>query len=293
MRLRFLLPAAIAATFSLVPAAHAAGWVSSGPLSPDDRVASEPQVVVTPSGERVIAWVQNLQNGFTPENVSVRVAPPGHDFGAAQTFAGQVDGPKLAVAADGTVALAWTESATRTVHIARMAPGQTNFVEATPLTVAGGETPFDVQLAFNGADAVAAFESSVDPVSTVWAARLPAGGGAVALDPGPATGGALDHASVPAGQPREFVDDPNIAADGGKIFVSWQRQTEGVLNNNGGGRDRRVNHRQIRRTEREWRPRRAGDARLHRRQQRVRARHDAPRRRRRRPRVRRVAAPTR
>ena len=233
MRLRFLLPAAIAATLSLAPAAHATGWVSSGPLSPDDRVASEPQVVVTPSGERVIAWVQNLQDGFTPENVSVRVAPPGHDFGATQTFAGHVDGPKLAVAADGTVALAWTESATRTVHIARMAPGQTNFVDATPLTVAGGETPFDVQLAFNGADAVAAFESSVDPVSTVWAARLPAGAAAVALVPGPASGGALDHASVPAGQPRQFVNDPNIAADGGKIFVSWQRQTEGVLNNNG------------------------------------------------------------
>ncbi len=235
MRLRFLLPglAVIAALSALVPNADAAGWVSSGALSPADRVAAEPQALVAPSGERVIAWVQNLQNGFTPENVSVRVAPPGHDFGPAQTFAGQVGGPKLAVATDGTVALAWTDFTARTVHIARLVPGQTTFVEATPLTVAGGEAPFDVQLTFDGGDAVVAFESTLDPVSSIWAARLPARGRAVTITPGTASGGALDHASVPAGQPRQFATDPSIAADGGKVFVGWQRQTEGVLNDRG------------------------------------------------------------
>jgi PKD domain len=232
MRARLILPMVVAVA-SLWPsaAAHAAGWVSSAPLSPADRVATEPGVLVTPGGERVIAWVQNLQNGFTAENISVRVAPAGGDFGPTQTFAGGVDGPRLAVAADGTVALAWTEFGTRTVHIARMLPGQSSFVEATPLTVPSAEAPFDVKLAFDGDDALAAFQSSAQSANStsIWLAHLAPGSGAVSL----ATGAPLDHHATPQGQPQVFLDEPSIAVDGGRVFVSWQQQNEGVLNSNG------------------------------------------------------------
>ncbi len=230
----FLRLLTLAAALSCAPAAHAAGWVDSGPLSPADRVATQPQAVITPGGERVIAWVQNLQNGFSAENISVRAAPPGGDFGPTQTFSGQVDGPRLAVAPDGTVALAWVDFSTRTVHIARRAPGQASFVDATPLTVPGGETPFNVHLAFSGTDAIVSFESFVSQTATsIWAARLAAGSGGVEIVPGTALGGAIDHQSNAQGQPQVFLDGSDLAVDNGQVYVSWQQENEGTTNANG------------------------------------------------------------
>ena len=71
----------IMAVVGLSARAHAAGWVSSGPLTPPDRTAVDAHVALTPSGERVVAWIQFDATGQQPENISVRVAPPGGDFG--------------------------------------------------------------------------------------------------------------------------------------------------------------------------------------------------------------------
>ena len=224
----------IAVALLCAPAAQGAGWVASGPLSPPDRVATEPQVIITPSGGRVIAWVQNLADGFTVENISVRVAPPGGDFGQIQTFVGRVDGPQLAVGPDGTVALAWVDFSAHTVHIARLTPGQASFVEATPLTVPGGETPSNLHLAFVGSDAVVSFDSFVQQgPSSIWAARLPAAGDALEIVPGTAAGGAIDHRSFASGQPEVFVDHSALAVDHGHAYVSWLQENEGQFNDNG------------------------------------------------------------
>jgi hypothetical protein len=88
------------------PAAHAAGWVASAPLSPGDKIASGQKITVTPAGERVLAWVQEAANGASAENVSVRTAPPGGDFGPAQTFPGSPAALQMTTAPDGTLALA-------------------------------------------------------------------------------------------------------------------------------------------------------------------------------------------
>lgn len=218
----------IATTLSCASAAHAAGWVSSGPLSPADRVAIEPQIVLTPSGERVIAWVQELGDGSAIENVSVRLAPPGGDFGATQTFAGRYADVQLAAGTDGTVALVWEDLTNHSVRVARRAPGQTSFVEATPVVMPGGEFPANVHISVTGGDVYVSFDSSdQNASSSIWAARLAAGAGALQIVPGTATGGAIDHRSFTSGQPRAFVDGSEIAADRGQVYVAWEDRDDG------------------------------------------------------------------
>src|SRR5262249_15120691 len=152
----------------VAPAARAAGWVDGGPLSPADRVAADPQVVVAPGGESVIAWLQRLTDqNRTPENVSVLVASPGGGFGPTQWSPGQFDEPSLAVGADGTVALAWLDRAHGTVHVARHAPGQTGFTEATPAVVPGGETLNSPQVVVSGGEAFVTFASTAQNSSSI------------------------------------------------------------------------------------------------------------------------------
>ena len=88
-RRSFLCTLAVAGALTLAPAAHAAGWAGSPPLSPADHVASDVRVALLPDGSRVVAWIDQLPGRVTTENVSVRVAPPTGDFGPAQTFAGR------------------------------------------------------------------------------------------------------------------------------------------------------------------------------------------------------------
>ena len=177
----------------------------------------------------MVAWGQELADANdTHENVSVRVAAPGGDFGQAQTFSATSERPLLAAGADGTVALTWLVGSTRTVHVARLAPGQTSFVEATPLTVGGGETPTNLHVAVSGGDIFLSFDSTLNNASSVWAATLRAGTGAVALLPGPATASALDHQAFAAGQPSITVDESTLAAAAGQVFVTWQQQNEGA-----------------------------------------------------------------
>ena len=196
-----LLTALIASTavMAWTPVADPANWVSSQPLSPAAKVAVTPQLAVTPSGERMIAWVQEGQDGLSAENVSIRTAPAGGDFGPTQTIPAKAQGLQMAMSADGTLALGWAESASRTVHIARRAPGQTAFTEATPLVVPGEETPFGVDIAFRGADVFGTTISNRQPGGrgrSVWALELAGGANAVTIAPGAAAiGGALEHAA--------------------------------------------------------------------------------------------------
>jgi hypothetical protein len=230
----------VALALGFAPGAGAARYVSTQALSPPDRVSVDPNVLVLPSGERIVAWTQNLSDGFSGDNVSVRSAPAGGDFGATQTFPGigNFAGLQAAAGADGTVALAWTNSVTNTVHIARRAPGETSFTEATPLK-ATNEGSFGVHLAMSGGDAYVAFQSftqSATHPSSVWVARLAANDGAVRVVPGPALGGAVDHAQFNNGDPEVFVESIDLAIEAGHPVVTWQRQTFGAGNQLGSTR---------------------------------------------------------
>lgn len=217
------------ALLAIPSAAHAGGWVTSAPLSPPDRVATFPQVTVTPSGERVIAWVQDQMDGFTSENVSTRVAPTGGDFGPTQTIAGSPTDLQMATAGDGTVAIAWVDFSSQTVHVARLAPGQTSFVEATPFVAPGGETPFALDIAWSGSDLYVAADSRVftgTQPGSVWALKLAAASNALTVVPGPVASGALEHADNVRGQAQVFFGNPVIAAEPDHVVVGWTRESE-------------------------------------------------------------------
>jgi hypothetical protein len=217
------------ALLAVPSAAHAAGWVTSAPLSPPDRVATFPQVTVTPSGERVIAWVQDQIDGFTSENVSIRVAPAGGDFGPTQTISGSPTDLQAATAGDGTVAIAWVDFSSRTVHVARLAPGQTTFVEATPFVAPADETPVSVDIAWAGSDLYAGAVSRVftgTQSGSVWALRLAVGSNALTVVPGPVASGALEHADNVRGQPQVFFGNAVIAAEPDHVVVGWTRESE-------------------------------------------------------------------
>jgi PKD domain len=216
---------ALALVLLAAPPAHAVGWVDGGPLSPPNRIAGDPQLAVTPTGERVMAWVQRLPGGRNPvENISVRIAPPGGAFGATQTFNGPFDGPQLAAGADGTVALSWLDTTTRTIHVARHAPGEPGFTEATPVVVPGGEEPTTLQVVESDGAAMVAFASAAQNSSSIWVASLARGGNALQLAPS----GALDHVSFAANQPAVSVDRPTIAVEGGSVYVAWDQATAGA-----------------------------------------------------------------
>jgi hypothetical protein len=235
---RRLSTAVLAASALLVaaPAARAAGWVTSGPLSPPGEVASTPQLAVTPSGERVIAWIQDQPNGFTPENVSIRVAPPGQDFGPTQTISAAPFALQMATAADGAVALAWAEGATRSLHVARLEPGQTTFTQAVPFTPPGNETPLDAAIAFRGGDVFVATVSedlTGRQPNSVFVTSLAADSNVLTVDPGTGPSGALDHAENPAGQPQVFLESLHLAADATNVVVTWERSSEDLDDQHG------------------------------------------------------------
>jgi hypothetical protein len=208
------------------PAAHAVGWVTSGPLSPPDRVPVQLQAVVAPGGERAIAWVQEVPSRFTFENVSVRVAAPGGGFGPIQTFPGFPDSPRLAVTGDGTLVLAWIDISTGAVHVARRAPGQQSFVEANPFLVPGGQGVSALALSAEGDDAILAVTSFGPGGDGVSAARLAAAGSTPQLIPGTGPAGSIDEQGPANGQPVSLTN-PGIATDSGHVYVSWEQQTNG------------------------------------------------------------------
>ena len=204
------------------------------PLSDPGRIAADPQIAVTPGGETVVAWRQTTPAGV-PENVSVRTAPAGGDFGPAQTLDGAAGALELTAGADGTVALAWVDFRTRTVNIARRAPGEAAFTRATPLA-APMESIGGLQLAVSQGDAYVAFSSFIqgmNSASSVWLARLAAGGNAVQVVPGTAAAGAVDNVSFTAPAAQVFVQFPVLAVDDGRATVSWVHQTVGVGNGRG------------------------------------------------------------
>jgi hypothetical protein len=223
----------IMAVVGLSARAHAAGWVSSGPLTPPDRTAVDAHVALTPSGERVVAWIQFDATGQQPENISVRVAPPGGDFGPTQTFPdAPFDGLRLATGADGTIALAWTVGP-HTLHIARRAPGATSFVDER-LGVPGEEFIFSPSLAVTGGDAYVALSSFtgsglITESSSVWVARLAAGSTDIRIVPGPAgAGNPIAHVTFTVPAPEVFLQGATLAADNGRVDVAWERDNEGA-----------------------------------------------------------------
>lgn len=222
--------AAIAASLAIAPAAASAtGWVTSPPLSPPDRVANFPQVTVTQSGERVIAWIQDQIDGFTGENVSIRKALPGEDFGPAQTIPGDPSDLQMATAPDGTVAIAWVDLNSRSLHVARLAPGENAFVEATPFVPPNGETPLSVDIAWSGTDLFAAGDAEVlggSGSGSVWVTKLAAGSNDLAVVPGADSGGSLEHRNNVNGQARVFFENVGVAADGSHVVVGWTRSSE-------------------------------------------------------------------
>jgi hypothetical protein len=203
--------------------------VTSPPLSPADGVANFPQVTVTPSGERVIAWVQDQIDGFTGENVSIRTAEPGADFRPAQTIPGDPSNLQMATAADGTVAIAWIDLNSHSLHVARLVPGQSTFVEATPFVPPTGETPLSVSIAWSGTDLFAAGDAEVlggSGSGSVWVTKLAAGSNALTVVPGADSGGSLEHRNNALDQPRVFFENVGIAADGNHVVVGWTRVSE-------------------------------------------------------------------
>lgn len=222
--------AAVAAALAAAPTpANASGWVTGPPLSPPDRVANFPQVTVTPSGERVIAWIQDQLDGFTGENVSIRKAAPGGDFGPAQTIPGDPSDLQMATADDGTVAIAWVDVTSHSLHVARLAPGENASVEATPFVPPNGETPESVDIAWNGTDLFAAAAAEVPGGSgsgSVWVTKLAADSNALAIVPGADSGGSLEHRNNVNGQARVFFENVSIAAEGSHVVVGWTRSSE-------------------------------------------------------------------
>ena len=59
-RRSFLCTLAVAGALTLAPAAHAAGWAGSPPLSPAGHVALGVHVALLPDGTRVVAWIDQL-----------------------------------------------------------------------------------------------------------------------------------------------------------------------------------------------------------------------------------------
>ena len=224
---RILLSLATAAVLLCVaPAAHAAQWATTAPLSPENRIATDAQVVLTPDGERIVAWLDTTFNGQT-QDVAVRTANAGAEPGPIQTFPGVLTGMQLAAGSDGTVALSWVDFRNHTIHIARRAPGESRFTEAMPLVPTTTEDFGGGQLVVtNGAAYVATTSFSgfrTTTSSSVWLARLPAGGNAVQLVPGTGAGGSVDHVSFVPPAASVFVQSLSMAAHDGLVTLTWQQ----------------------------------------------------------------------
>ena len=218
--------------------ASAIGWVTGSPVSPPGVVATTPMIALTPSGERIAAWVPLQGATSNVEGIAIREAPPGGGFGATQLIAGGVELPTLRVGSDGTAVLAWTERVSAhedALHIARRLPGQSSFVEATPFAL-GMQGDQDPALAIeNGAVYVA--EGTADEVGTIDTSavrviELAAGSTTPEALDGGANG--LDHDSfdfTKAG--GRVVEGARIAVQGGRIWVMWEHLLDGAGNANG------------------------------------------------------------
>jgi hypothetical protein len=226
--LRVALPlAALFAAAVFSSPAGAVGWVTGQPLSPPDRAALGPQAGITPSGERIAAWLQVKPGSpsSTEDGIAVRVAPPGGDFGPVQLVGGQfASTPTLVTGADDNVALVWREDGK--LHIARRPPGAAAFTEATPLTLPDG-TRSTIRAATQGGDVyVALFTlggTGNDTVTSIRAARLRAGATKVEDLPGAGPGGVIDSAKYTfMQQPKHEVDDASIAVGGGAVQIVWE-----------------------------------------------------------------------
>jgi hypothetical protein len=225
--LRVALPlAALVAAAVFSSPAGAVGWVTGQPLSPPDRQAVDPQVGVTPSGERIAVWRQ-LGPGpnFVTEGIAVRIAPPGGDFGPVQLLGdGSGSQPALATGADDNVALAWLDGGK--LHIARRPPGASSFTDAAPLPV-DPDSRSELKVAVQGGDVYVAYATSDstgnDEITSIRAAHLDAGTTNIQPLPGTGPGGVLDSARFTfMTQPAHSVDDPSIAVGAGAVHVAWE-----------------------------------------------------------------------
>jgi hypothetical protein len=147
-----MVAAAVVAAAAL---ARAAGWVTGPPISPPGQIALIPSIALTPSGDQIVAWEHVATDG-TPQAIVVRTARPGQGLGPAQLLP-VPDAFDLSptVGADGTAALVWLESSSPNnddVHIARRAPGERAFTQATPFPLGGSA---------NGSPAVAVTDGAV------------------------------------------------------------------------------------------------------------------------------------
>jgi hypothetical protein len=227
MNRALLCLSAVVALLVSAPGAHAASWASTGPLSTEGKVATDPQVALTPSGERIAAWIERTPNGGSGPLV-VRTAPAAGDFGPPQTFDGAFESPQLVAGADGTVGLAFIDAQARAVRIARRAPGQTAFTEAPALAPAPTEFPFPLNVAVSRGDVWVGFSSFAQgnpSTSSVWVARLAAGAPAAQIVPGTAPGGAVERATFTNGQPHVFVESSSFAVDDGRPTIAWENST--------------------------------------------------------------------
>jgi PKD repeat protein len=227
MRNRLPVLLALLIPLSLPASAGAVGWVTGAPLSPAGRVAIEPKVAITPSGERIVAW-QELQAGTdSVQSTVVRVAPPGGEFGPPQTFAsGDDEDLSVAVGSDGTAAVVWSQSVaanTIELHVARQAPGQAGFTESTPAGLAFRlrDAP---QVAIAGGDVYVALDATrLDgnvETTAIQAVRLAAGSGQLQALNG---GASLDTARFDtSNQPSSVADGAHIAVEGGTVHVIWE-----------------------------------------------------------------------
>ena len=185
---------------------------------------------MTPTGERIVAWQEFRAGTSDIEDTVVRIAAPGGGFGAQQTFpTGNGEDLSLASGSDGTVALAWSDSTSSSgadLHIARQAPGQPEFTEATPLPL-GTFTSDAPHVAVQNGDVYIALDTSRFDgnvkTTTVRVVRLAAGAGQIQPVNGPA-GPSLDQASFnTSNQPSTIVDGSQIAVEGGTVQVAWER----------------------------------------------------------------------
>src|SRR5262249_53371228 len=98
-----------------------------------------------------------------------------------------------------------------------------------------GEQSFDLHVAVSGGDIYAAlgsFTNNATSTSSVWALRLAAGQTEIHVVPGPAgTGNPLERVSTTPPTPSITLADLQIAAEGDRVDVAWQRRNNAATGN--------------------------------------------------------------
>jgi hypothetical protein len=232
----FLCTLAVAGALTLAPAAHAAGWAGSPPLSPPDRVATGVRVALLPGGVRVVAWIQQSPNRVTADNVSVRVAEPTGDFPPARTFPGDASTLRLVTGDDGSSALVWATSDHR-IHVARRGANETSFTEATPLLVSEGQLPGDLDAAIVGGNVYVAFDAISTFLQTtktsIHVARLAAAESTV-KDVVGTNVGLIARETFTNPAPTRSVDTPRLATKpDGTVSVAFEVRTSAAAGGHG------------------------------------------------------------